>query len=187
MRTDIISVVSFRVMKRALCAVLVFAGILIFAGQSARADDFDPIFGFYRPELFTTVDGSGLLRQLPISEYLNGRLPGSSSLGKMGTAPVVNVPTALVSAEPRQRKSSVSGPVKDPKDGKDYSSVESMAMEKASLTWTGGEVGFMYGHESGRFGGDTFSSYILGGVGNDHLQINVGAGYEETHFSRGHH
>ena len=63
-----------------------------------------------------------------------------------------------------------------------------MAMEKASLSWTGGEVGFFYGHSAGgKFGGDEFGSYILGGVGNDHLQINVGAGYEESHFSRSRH
>jgi hypothetical protein len=42
----------------------------------------------------------------------------------------------------------------------------------------------LYGHGSGKFGGDEFSSYIIGGVGNDHMQINVGAGYDESHFSR---
>jgi hypothetical protein len=31
-----------------------------------------------------------------------------------------------------------------------------------------------------------YSSYIVGGVGNDHLQINVGAAYSETNFSRSH-
>ena len=138
-------------------------------------------------ELFTSVDTSGLLRDLPITDYLDGRLPGSTALGKMGTEPVGNFPTALVSAQPRQKSNAVSGPVKDPKDGKDYSSVESMAAEKASLAWTGGEVGFIYGHESGKFGGDTFSSYIIGGVGNDHMQINVGASYDETHYSHSHH
>jgi hypothetical protein len=185
----IISVVHSSIMKRALAIMgLLAAGAL--AAQTARASDFDPIFGFYRPELFASVGTSGLLHDLPITEYLNGRLPGSTALGKMGTAPVMgttgggNYPNALVSAEPRRKGNTISGPVKDPKDGKDYSSVESMAVEKASLTWTGGEVGFMYGHASGKFGGDTFSSYILGSVGNDNLQINVGAGYEETHFSR---
>jgi hypothetical protein len=183
---DIISVVNSRVMKRAVAIIaLIAAGI--FAGQTARAGDFDPIFGFYRPELFANVDSTGLLRNLPMSEYLDGRLPGSTALGRMGTAPVGNFSTALASAEPRQKRNPVSGPVKDPKDGKDYSSVEAMAFEKASLTWTGGEVGFMYGHASGKFGGDTFSSYIMGGVGNDHMQINVGAGYEETNFSRSRH
>ena len=192
MKRDSIWAVNLRGMKRALFVVLGLTGFSTVALQNVRASDFDPIFGFYRPELFASVDTSGLLRDLPITEFLDGRLPGSTALGKMGTAPIIgtptggNYPTALVSAEPRRKRNAVSGPVKDPKDGKDYSSVESMAVEKASLTWTGGEVGFMYGHASGKFGGDTFSSYILGSVGNDNLQINVGAGYEETHFSRSH-
>ena len=181
---DTVLVVNFRSMKRALAFVCLAVGAS-FATQTLRAGDFDPIFGFYRPELFTNVDTAELLRDLPLTGYLSGHLPGSSALGRMGSAPVGNFPTALVSAEPRQKTGNVtSGPVKDPKDGKDYSSIESMAAEKASLSWTGGEVGFMYGHATGRFGGDQFTSYIMGGVGNDHLQINVGAGYEETHYSR---
>jgi len=40
--------------------------------------------------------------------------------------------------------------------------------------WFGrGEIGFYYGHSSGKFGGDEFGSYITGGVGNEHMQINV--------------
>src|SRR5260370_41398688 len=97
----------------------------------------------------------------------------------MGTAPVAKFPMALVSAEPRKKGSSVSGPVTDPKDGKDYSSAESLAGEKASLAWSGGEIGFMDGHSSGKFGGDQFTSYIMGGVGNAHWPINVGASYQE--------
>ncbi len=181
-----ISVVNSRLMKRAI-AMVVLVMAAAFTTQTVRAGDFDPIFGFYRPELFASVDAAELLRDLPMSEYLGGRLPGSSALGRMGAAPVGNFPTALVSAEPRPKTSNpASGPVTDPKDGKDYSSVESMAVEKEALNWTGGEVGFMYGHAGGRFGGDTFTSYITGGVGNDHVQINVGAGYEETHFSHSH-
>src|SRR5690348_5839402 len=184
-----LSIVNCRVITRAELAVLALVGAAIFSGQSVRAADFDPVFGFYRPELFTTVDGSTLLSDLPIHQYLGGRLPGSTTLGRMGSASDVNFSTGLVSAEPRSRAkaTSVSGPVRDPKDGKDYSSVESMAVEKGSLSWTGGEVGVMYGHATGKWGGDTVSSYIIGGVGNDHLQINVGAAYEETHYSRSRH
>ena len=183
---ETVLVVNFRLMRRAI-AFGCLALAATFAAQTVRAGDFDPIFGFYRPELFASVDTSTLLRDLPMNQYLADRLPGSTPLGRMGNAPVGNFPTALVTAEPRQKNTKVaSGPVIDPKDGKDYSSVESMAVEKAALTWTGGEVGFMYGHSSGKFGGDEFSSYIMGGVGNDHLQINVGAGYEETHFSHSH-
>jgi hypothetical protein len=183
-----ISVVNYRVMKRLLATVIALAGFGLML-QIVRAD-FDPIFGFYRPELFATVDSEALLRDLPLTTFLDGSMPGSTALGRMGTAPVANFPVALVSAEPRKpraKTNSVSGRVIDPKDGKDYSSVESLAMEKASLSWTGGEVGFLYGHSGGKFGGDEFSGYIIGGVGNDHMQINVGAGYEESHFSRSRH
>ena len=180
-----VSVVNYGLMKRALLAVL---GWLALSFPLAAQEPFDSAatFIFYRPEIFTSVDSVGLVRELPMTEFLDGRLPGSTALGRMGTAPVANFPMALVSAEPRKKGSSVSGPVTDPKDGKDYSSAESLAAEKASLVWTGGEIGFMYGHSSGKFGGDEFTSYIMGGVGNEHLQINVGASYQEFngHFSR---
>ena len=183
---ETVLVVNLPVMKRAI-AFSCLALVASFAAQTLRAGEFDPIFGFYKPELFASVDATELLRDLPMTDYLGGHLPGSTALGRMGTAPVANFPTALVTAEPRQKNHKLaSGTVTDPKDGKDYSSVESMAVEKAALSWTGGEVGFMYGHSSGKFGGDEFTSYIMGGVGNDHLQINVGAGYEETHYSHSH-
>jgi hypothetical protein len=165
-------------MKRALAAVIGMVGLGLTTLQMVGAD-FDSMFGFYRPELSASFDSSGLVRELPIREFLDGRLPGSTPLGRMGSAPVASLPTALVSAEPRKKMSPSSEHLIDPKDGKDYSSTESMAMEKASLTWTGGEVGFMYGHVGGKFGGDLFSTYLVGGVGNDKMQINVGAGYEE--------
>jgi len=164
-------------MERALFAVISLVGFGLMQ-QTARAD-FDPIFGFYRPELFSTIDSADLVRDLSMREFLDGRVPGSTAMGRMGTAPVGNFPMALVNAEPRKKGNSISGPVKDPKDGKDYASVESLATEKASLAWTGGEVGFIFGHSSGKFGGDEFTSYIIGGVGNEHMQINVGASQQE--------
>jgi hypothetical protein len=165
-------------MKRAILAGIGFIGacVSVFGQQP-----FDSVstFRLYRPEIFTELDSSSLVTDLPIRTFLDGRLPGSTALGRMGTAPVANFPTALVSAEPRHKGNSVSGPVRDPKDGKDYSSAESLAAEKASLVWTGGEIGFYYGHSSGRYGGDEIGSYIMGGVGNEHMQINVGASYQE--------
>jgi hypothetical protein len=44
----------------------------------------------------------------------------------------------------------------------------------------GGEVGFLYGHPTGRFGGDEVQTYILGEVGTDKFQISVGASYQES-------
>ena len=172
-------------MKRALFAVLGWL-TLSFPLTAQQPFDSASTFVFYRPEIFTSVDSAALVRELPMTEFLDGRLPGSTALGRMGTAPVANFPMALVNAGPRQKGNGTVTPVRDPKDGKDYSSAEAMALEKASLAWTGGEVGFYYGHASGKFGGDEFGSYITGGVGNEHLQINVGASYQEFngHFSR---
>lgn len=151
-------------------------------GLSARAE-FDPIFGFYRPELFSTIDSANLVGNLAIRDFLDGRVPGSTSLGRMGSARVVDF-EMTPAATPRHKQNVIVGPVKDPKDGKDYSSVESLALEKASLTWTGGEWGIFYGHSaSSHYSGDQFGSYIFGSVGNEHLQINVGAGYQESHYS----
>jgi hypothetical protein len=185
-----ISTVKYRAMRKAVWTVLVLSAVLLFGKQTVRADGFDPIFGFYRPELFATVDGSELVRDLPMREYLNAQLPGSTRLGQMGSVRVANFPMTLASAQsqPSKKGNQVSEPVIDPKDGKEYSSVESMALEKEPLAWTGGEVGFFYGHSaSGKYSGDEFGSYIMGGVGNDHLQINVGAGYDESHYSRSRH
>jgi hypothetical protein len=183
---DIISVVNSWAMKRTLLAAVILVGL----GLTARAD-FDPIFGFYRPELFSMIDSSNLVRELSMRDFLDGRVPGSTALGRMGTARVVDFETTAntPNAAPVRHKGNVIvGPVKDPKDGKDYSSTESFAVERASLSWTGGEVGFYYGHSaSGHYNGDEFGSYIMGGVGNEHMQINVGAGYEESHYSRSRH
>ena len=177
---------NWDVIKGAFFTALTWA-TLSFPLAAQQPFDSASTFVFYRPEIFTSVDSAALVRELPMTEFLDGRLPGSTALGRMGTAPVANFPIALVSAQPR-KKGTVSGPVKDPKDGKDYSSAESMAMEKASLSWTGGEVGIFYGHSaSGKYSGDEFGSYIMGSVGNEHVQITAGAGYEESHFSRSRH
>jgi hypothetical protein len=45
-----------------------------------------------------------------------------------------------------------------------------------------GEIGFMYGRATGKFGGNFKEAYILGTAGNDHLQISVGADYQDSSF-----
>src|SRR5437899_2601687 len=160
------SAFNWRSMNRLVAIVMLGLASLCSTQRLSVAGDFDPVFGFYRPELFAAFDSSDLVRDLQIRQFLSGRLPGSTRLGQMGTAPVANFPTALVSAEPRKKGNSAPEHVIDPKEGNDYSSTEALAMQKASLTWTGGEVGFMYGHASGKCGGDLFSTYIVGAVGD---------------------
>jgi hypothetical protein len=45
-----------------------------------------------------------------------------------------------------------------------------------------GEVGFLYGRATGKYGGDFKQAYIIGGVGDEKLHIIVGAAYEDTNF-----
>ena len=50
----------------------------------------------------------------------------------------------------------------------------------------GGEIGFLYGKSSGKYGREDFSSYIIGTIGNDKFSITAGFLHQETsgRFSR---
>jgi hypothetical protein len=47
----------------------------------------------------------------------------------------------------------------------------------------GGEMGFLYGKSSGKYGREDFSTYIIGTVGNDKFSITAGYYHQETTFS----
>lgn len=67
-------------------------------------------------------------------------------------------------------------------DGKDFgtASKDSSGELISSLDrfYYGGEVGFLYGHSTGKFSGDLFDTYVQGTVGNDKFQITVGTEYQ---------
>jgi hypothetical protein len=44
----------------------------------------------------------------------------------------------------------------------------------------GGEIGFMYGKSSGKYGREDFSSYIIGTIGNDKFSITAGYLHQES-------
>ena len=50
---------------------------------------------------------------------------------------------------------------------------------RPNFDYVTGEVGFLYGHSSGKFGGDYLEGYIFGEVGNDRIHISAGASYED--------
>jgi len=61
-------------------------------------------------------------------------------------------------------------------DGKD--SPAQMLSSPLNHVYVTGEVGFVYGQWSGRGNGDYWQSYVWGQAGNDKLQINAGAAFE---------
>ena len=50
------------------------------------------------------------------------------------------------------------------------------------IRW-GGEVGFLYGKSTGKYGREDFAGYIIGTVGNEKFSINVGYLRQETTFN----
>jgi len=47
----------------------------------------------------------------------------------------------------------------------------------------GGEIGFLYGKSSGKYGREDFESYIIGTIGNDKFSITAGFLHQETTFN----
>jgi len=170
-----------RMIKRALFVVLGFFS-LCFPLAAQQTHGASTAFSLYRPEIFSTVDSSVLLHSLPMLTFLSGqRLPVSSELGRMGRAPLNLFPNASLTVAQVQINAATAHRTEaknSEMDGKDSpGEVISSPLNPISF---GGEVGFLYGHSSGKFGGDVMQSYIVGAVGNDKFQITAGASYEES-------
>jgi hypothetical protein len=52
-----------------------------------------------------------------------------------------------------------------------------------SRFYYGGELGFLYGKSTGKYGREDFSSYILGTIGTEHFQLTAGFLHQETTFN----
>jgi hypothetical protein len=126
--------------------------------------------GFYQPDLLRTVDGSTLISTLSLTTAFGGGLPLSSGLGPMEMWPGNLFPGTPLNVAQMQQ-------LPPPTDGKDLPSEP--LISRLSQYHVSGEAGFLYGHATGKYGGDLLQSYIEGTVGNDNFQISVGAGYQE--------
>ena len=47
----------------------------------------------------------------------------------------------------------------------------------------GGEIGFLYGKSTGKYGREDFAGYVIGTVGNDKFSITAGYYRQETTFN----
>ena len=189
-----VSAVHSLMIKRALPAVLsLFSLCLPLAAQQMNhpdqtddqtitldqfrltsATDTTSAVSLYQTDIFTTANGSGPTYGLPALTFLDGRrILGTSALGWMGMAPLDLFPIALLS--PVEVKKI------DPSPTHSAGSPEEVVKLRVNQDYyAGGEVGFAYGKSTGKFGGEAKQAYILSGVGNDKLQITVGATYEES-------
>ena len=99
----------------------------------------------------------------------------STGFNRLETSTPDFLPTALPTT-PSQRAVAYAKPVADPKDFKDASD---MARHNL-LDYVHGEIGFLYGRGTGRFGGAVEAGYIIGEVGDDKFNITAGASYEHS-------
>ena len=162
--------------KRALLVVGFLALCFpVAAQQNNPTDEFDAAaaLALYRPEIFTNVESSVLVRDLPMLSLLDDwRLPVSGELGRMAMAPLDLFPVAFLSAAPSQKVKKASQV-----DGKE--SPGDVISAPSDHYYYGGEVGFLYGRSTGKFGYEDFETYIVGEVGDDKFHISVGASYQE--------
>jgi hypothetical protein len=152
--------------KRALSAVAGFLGLCfpLFAQQT------------YRPDLFSALNNSISLPSLSLSDgqlfSFSGAVAPPFSFTWMEPTPPDFLP-ALSTTAP-SRASAAAAYLKD-------SSKEVVDVQRPNLLdYAGGEVGFLYGRSTGKFGGEVEQGYFIGEVGNDKFHISVGAAYENS-------
>ena len=149
--------------KRALSAVAGFLGLCL--PLSAQQTD--------RPDVFITLNNNSL--RLPSLALSDGEaFTFSSVFDRMETTSPDFLPAlSMASTTARSQKATrPTAPVED-------SPKEAVDVRRANLLdYAGGEVGFLYGRSTGKFGRELEQGYILGQVGNDNFQISAGASYE---------
>ena len=148
-------------------AVFVAAGFLgvcfsLSAQQSERANSFSALNGrLHFPSL--TLAGSG-------------SFAFTSAFNQMETTSPDFLPASLSVATTTARRSTATSPTALAPD----SSKEVAAVRRPVFDYAGGEIGFLYGRSTGKFARDFEQGYIVGGVGNEHIQISAGAAYEHS-------
>jgi hypothetical protein len=147
---------------------------------------FDPALAFslFQPNAFSSKDSFLLLHRGPVHAWSDGgQLASENALASSGMVALdlfsgaylpppdtfgpAPTNTARTASDSRPQNFGT-----DPKDSPET------VLSQPDRFYYGGEIGFLYGHSIGKGSGDMTESYISGQVGNDHLQINAGASFE---------
>src|SRR5437016_5527032 len=126
-----------------------------------------------RSEIFRSLNSSP--PRFPSLTLSNGGFFSfSSSLSWVEPAPPDFLPGLPAAAPQRPIATSAVARARD-------SSKEAIDVQRTGLfDYAGGEVGFLYGRSTGKFGGDYKQAYIIGEVGDEKFHISAGASYEES-------
>lgn len=153
--------------------------------RGAAQNDHATALSLSQPKFFSAKDSSILFHKGPVYAWSDGgRLASNNALAEIGMASLDVFPVAYLPpntsgvATARKGSAASDSPLGNfGTDGKDFPGT---MMSPPDQVYYGGEVGVMYGRWTGKGGGDLMQSYIMGTVGNDKLQISVGAEYDES-------
>ena len=124
-----------------------------------------------RPDLFSRSDSAALVHGLPVLTLLDGRRFPVTELGRMGMTTLDVVPVGFLRAVEVQKAGSL-------RHGADTTT--GVVNLVTNRIYTGGEVGVFYGKSTGKYGREEFSTYLVGGVGNEKFNITAGVSYTEV-------
>jgi len=149
-------------MKWALSAVAGFLSLCL--PLSAQRTD--------HPVIFSALNRS--LLRLPSLTLSDGGLFSFASAFNWTEPTTPDFLPALPAMAPQRANAAAATPGRD-------SSKEVVDVRRTNLLdYVGGEVGFLYGRSSGKFGREVEAGYIIGDVGDDKFHITVGASYENS-------
>jgi hypothetical protein len=175
--------VSYLMPKRGLLTFVVFLGLcfsLVARHASGSSAGHDGTFTLAQLRSMAAANNGSVLLQPSLFNSLDNPVFGfpfssrdvfslSTTFDLMGTSPRSFLPLSTAMQSP-----GVSLPATSGKDSSDR-----LFDLRPHLDYVTGEVGFIYGHSSGKFGGDYLEGYIFGEVGNDKIHISAGASYED--------
>ena len=169
--------------KRGLLPVVVFLGLFFsLAAQEASASPpgHGGTFTLAQLRRMTAPNNGSVLLQPSLFNSLDNPVFGfpfsnrdvfslATTFNLVGTTPQSFLPFSPAMESPRASRAATSA-----KDSSDR-----LFDLRPNFDYVTGEVGFLYGRSSGKFGGEYKEGYIFGEVGNDRIHISAGASYEE--------
>jgi hypothetical protein len=174
--------VNSRMTKQVVLGVAVFLGLCLSLGAEqpprvlslAQLNSLSPQNSrplFFQPAVFSRLGDPLLVDGSPGPTTFSNRETFSlaTTFNLVGT-PTSFLPTTMAMESPSRNVPPISS--RD-KDSSDY------PLDLRPGYYVTGEVGFVYGRSTGKFGGDYKEGYIIGEVGNDKVHITVGASYED--------
>jgi hypothetical protein len=177
--------VSYLMTKRGLLPVVLFLGLCLCFSLATEQASGSPsghggAFTLAQLRSLAAANNGSVLLQPTLFNSLDNPVFGlpfsnrdvfslATTFNLVGTAPQSFLPFSPAMESPR-----VSRPATSAKDSSDR-----LFDVRPNFDYVTGEVGFLYGRSSGKFGGDYLQGYIFGEVGNDRVHISAGASYEE--------